>query len=242
MPDSRKHRGRHPNDETSFDQTQIPIMLKAAHDLAFLKSRNYADASSLKLVGDRYQLNARQRTAVARSTCFDKALQKRASREVDNLLDYHVYLDGFNLLTTIEATLGGGVLLIGQDGCLRDMSSMHGNYRVLADTERAIRIIHEYLIEVQSVSKITWYLDKPVSNSGRLKTRILDLANAFPIEVELLPDPDPVLKQVDHKNATIITADSGILNECAYWFNGARKMIEHFEILPRDYLIDFSQS
>ena len=142
MPDTRKTRGQHPKDEQSFAEESVTSLQAAANDLAWLKTRGYADASSLKLVGDRYELNARQRTAVARSTCSDQALALRHQRQVRSAKDQPVYIDGFNLLTTIEAILGGGVILIGRDGCLRDMSSMHGNYRVLSDTDAAIESIH----------------------------------------------------------------------------------------------------
>ena len=140
MPDSLKQRGKHPRDEASFHPDLIPDLLAASRDLAWLKTRGYADRSSLKLVGDRFSLDARQRTAVARSTCSDDELDRRKQylREHSEIKGTRVYIDGFNLLTTIEAALGNGILLIGRDGCLRDMSSMHGNYRVLDDTDAAI--------------------------------------------------------------------------------------------------------
>lgn len=239
MGDSRKRRGQHPGDEAAFHEKNLSILREASEDLAWLKTRDYADASSLKLVGDRYQLNARQRTAVARSTCSDQSLARRKEREVKSIENKVVYLDGFNLLTTIEAAFGDGVLLIGRDGCLRDMSSMHGNYRVLADTRRALDLIHDYLLTICKAAQLTWYLDQPVSNSGRLKSLIfeqLDDAETR-VEVELLPDPDPVLKE---KDEIVITADSGILKEeSVTWFNAARSIAEHFEI-ETSITVDFS--
>ena len=38
------------------------------------------------------------------------------------------------MLTTIEAALAGGVILAARDGAYRDMASMHGSYRKVAET------------------------------------------------------------------------------------------------------------
>lgn len=245
MPDSLKKRGKHPRDATSFHPDKIPALLEAAGDLAWLKSRGYADPSSLKLVGDRYQLDARQRTAVARCTCSIEEAEQRKQRLIphDQIQGKTLYIDGFNLLTSIEAALGNGILLIGQDSCLRDMSSMHGNYRVLDDTDAAIHIIHKFLVEYLP-GKLRWLLDKPVSNSGRLKAKILDLADEYPslkVEVELVPDPDILLKEIACTDIdVIITADSGILDNCGFWLNTAREIVAGLPAPEDQILIDFS--
>src|SRR6266404_1471952 len=43
-------------------------------------------------------------------------------------------IDGFNLILTLESALGGGVMLVGRDGCYRDMASVHGTYRRVEET------------------------------------------------------------------------------------------------------------
>ena len=245
MADSQKRRGKHPRDEISFHPDQIPKLLAASSDLAWLKTRGYADPSSIKLVGDRYRLNARQRTAVARSTCSDGELHSRSERlqPLAVMKNKTVYIDGFNLLTTIEAALGNGILLIGRDGCIRDMSSMHGNYRVLSDTEAAIDLIRE-LLQLGEPERVHWLLDKPVSNSGRLKKKLEDFFSTrgnWPTDVQLLADPDKALKKKHSEQDLVVTADSGILDQCGSWINAARKIIEKMHPLP-DMVIDFSDS
>ena len=131
MPDTRHHRGRHPEDDRLFAPDQVPRMQVAVHDLSWLLSRDYALPSALKLVGDRYGLEQRQRLAVARAACSDAARIDRRSRQVEpsSLHDAQLAIDGFNVLLTIEAALSGGVLLSCRDGCHRDMASVHGTYR-----------------------------------------------------------------------------------------------------------------
>ena len=63
MPDRRKHRGPHPEDARLFAPEVWPLLREATADLCWLLSRGYADKSALRLVGDRYELVARQRAA-----------------------------------------------------------------------------------------------------------------------------------------------------------------------------------
>lgn len=73
--------------------------------------------SSLKIVGDRHSLVDRQRMAVRRSSCTDRSLADRRARRADpeSLRGLPLRIDGFNALLTVEAALGGGVVLIGRD-------------------------------------------------------------------------------------------------------------------------------
>ena len=105
-----------------------------------------------------------------------------------------MWLDGYNVLTTIEAALAGGVILAARDGAYRDMASMHGSYRKVAETRPALELLGRTLAAL-GVSECRWLLDRPVSNSGRLKGIIEELAAArgWPWRVELVPNPDVLL-------------------------------------------------
>jgi hypothetical protein len=56
-----------------------------------------------------------------------------------------LWIDGYNVLTSIEAALSGGVILRARDGCYRDMASMHGSYRKVEETISAIHILGELI-------------------------------------------------------------------------------------------------
>src|SRR3954465_12573251 len=124
MPDQRHHRGRHPDDDRLFAREHWENLQKAMADLSWLLTRDYAAVSSLKLVGDRYQLEQRQRIALARAACSDQAREARFRKRVQPsaLRDSRLTIDGFNVLLTLEAALAGGVLLHARDDCLRDMA------------------------------------------------------------------------------------------------------------------------
>jgi hypothetical protein len=179
----------------------------------------------LKLVGDRHDLTARQRTAVVRSACSDADLERRQSHQLpgDQLQGRPLWLDGYNVLTTVEAALAGGVILAARDGTYRDMASMHGSYRRVAETRPALMRIGR-ATSALGVSEVYWLLDRPVSNSGRLKQIILELAaeEIWPWNVRLVPDPDAILADSDQ---IVATADSVILDHCRAWFNLAREIV-----------------
>ncbi len=226
MPDRRRHRGPHPEDHRLFRAAALPVLRDAVSDLAWLETRGYAEKSALQIVGNRYQLTERQRSAVLRCACSDGARRLRRQREITNDTDVdgaRVEVDGYNLLITIESALSGGVVLVGRDGCYRDLASLHGNYRAVEETRPAIESVAAVLEEL-SPDAVTWYLDAPVSNSGRLAGVIRDLARdgGWPWEVHLVPDPDRTLVA---SHEVVVSADSAILDGCERWLDLARLVV-----------------
>ncbi len=224
MSDTRKHRGPHQADAKLFASEQWPAMQQAVADLSWLLDRGYAVPSSLKLVGDRYKLVERQRTAVKRSACSTSDLELRVSKCVPAADTDFVWIDGFNLITTVEAALAGGVILVGRDGAFRDMASMHGTYRKVEETRPALLLIGKFLAE-HGVVKAHWLLDQPVSNSGRLATIIREIAEEHDWDwtANVVRDPDTDL--IALQNETVVSADSLILNGCDRWCNAAAEVV-----------------
>ena len=169
MPDSRRHRGPHPEDARLFARDTWPDLRQATSDLCWLLSRDYAPASALKLVGDRHQLAARQRAAVERCACADSSRDARQQRRVgpEQLADRPVLVDGYNVLTTVEAALGAAVILAARDGTYRDLASMHGTFRTVTETRPALELLGRVTGQYRANSW-TWYLDRPVSNNRPL--------------------------------------------------------------------------
>jgi hypothetical protein len=225
MPDKRTHRGPHPEDREAFGSKAEQLLQKAMSDFCWLLDRGYAHRSSIKLVGDRYALRERQRTAVQRCACDLSERESRKSREIDasNIMGQPLLIDGYNLLTTVEAALAGGVILRGRDGAYRDMASSHGHFKFVVETSPALMNIGETLARLQS-GECVWYLDSPVSNSGRLSALLREtaVAQSWNWRVELVPNPDLVLCELTE---TVVTADSMILDRCVRWVNLAGEVI-----------------
>jgi len=225
MPDRRTHRGPHPDDIKLFSANFIPILKAALADFSLLLTKGYADKSALKLVGDRFSLTERQRLAVMRSACSDQQLASRNHRRVgtDSLAGQALAIDGYNVLITVEAAISSGVLFKGRDGCLRDLASIHGTYRKVSETIPAVELIGRFLKEI-CVQQALWLLDSPVSNSGRLKTLIRQLAekNHWNWEIKLSISPDAELRRTD---LIVVSSDSVVLDACKRWLNLAAEII-----------------
>lgn len=239
MPDKRKHRGPHPADGNLFAARHHAALREAVADLSWLLSRGYTQTASLKLVGDRLQLTERQRVAVMRSACSDESLQRRQRTELpdEELNGREIAVDGFNLLTTIEAALAGGVILIGRDGCFRDMASMHGSYRKVEETRPALELIGNSLSEFNA-GPCLWLFDRPVSNSGRIGKLADELAeqSGWNWRCELPNDPDRLLVETDR---VVVSADSLVIDACHRWFNLAAAVVRR--AIPGAWIVDLGE-
>ena len=179
---------------------------------------------------------------VRRSVCTDEARSGRQATQVpaDVLRDEPLGVDGYNLLITIESALSGGVILIGRDGCCRDLASIHGTYRRVCETGPALEMILN-VIDGIGPAGVDWYLDRPVSNSGRLKTFIAELIEArkavgrpiAELNIQLVDNPDQVLGDYD---GIVATSDSVVLDRCRRWMNLAAEIID--ERIPGAFKID----
>lgn len=208
----------------------------ATSDLCWLRSRSYPDKASLKLVGDRYQLRLRQRSALQRCAVAEDTVRQRQGRQVAPaaIRGESLLIDGYNVLLTVEAALGGGVVLQARDGALRDMAAMSSHFRKVQQTRPALELIGSHL-EALGCQRAHWYLDRPISNSGRLKALMLETARdlGWLWDVELVPDPDKVLRVSDQ---IVATADGGILDHGPRWLNLARLVVE--ASVPSAWIVD----
>lgn len=221
-----------------FSPQALPALRAATHDLSWLLERSYAVASALKAVGDRYQLSSRQRAAVLRASCPDSHVRSRIARRLqpEQLRGQTLCVDGFNVLTTLEVALSGGVLLIARDGVMRDIAGVHGSYRRVEETEPAITLLTEWVFS-WAAARCEIYLDQPVSNSGRLRARLVEVAAArqLPLDVFVVPDPDSVLMRSPH---VVASADGQVLDADVHWLSLARACVA--SALPAANVLDLS--
>jgi len=232
------HRGAAPKDERLFAADQIGVMRAAAVDLCWLLDRDYAARSAIELVGNRYNLVNRQRMALSRYACAAEDVQRRSERRVEpaDVRGEELWLDGYNILTVLESALAGGAVLPGRDGCFRDIAGIHRRYRKVNETIPALELVGEKIAAL-GAGLTRWLLDQPVSNSGRLKTLIIETARnaGWNMEVELTFSPDHLLARTNH---IIATSDGIVLDRCRRWVNLAGAIIS--ERIPEAKIVDLS--
>lgn len=213
-------RGYVPEDEKQFTGKQLESLQKAADEVQFLLDRGYDVKPVTTFVGNHYLFSERQRLALARSVSAKESIQKRVNKELlqteRGYLPETVHIDGFNTVITLEVALSGSPVFYCRDGALRDLAGLRGTYRVIDKTQTAIELLLRQL-EILHISEAVFYLDAPVSNSGRLSGLIRQCAKGYGISVQtqIIPDVDRVLKQMEG----VISGDAIILNRCKSWLN-----------------------
>lgn len=230
-------RGFDAEDIRWFSEESIKMLRIAQEEVQWLLDRNYKIQPVIEFVGNHYQLSARQRAALQRATSSSIEYEKRKNTmlPINAAKEDTLFIDGFNLIITLEVALSGSVLVLGKDGVIRDLAGLRGTYRIIENTDRALELIGKAFKELK-VPKAIFYLDSPVSNSGMLKKKILEYSDLWniPVKVELVPNSDTILANMDR----VVTGDSIILNNCKGWFNLGVKIVEKY--IDNAWIVDLS--
>ena len=229
-------RGFVPEDVKNFSPQALEIMRTAARHVCYLINEDYDLKQATTFVGNHYLLSERQRLAIMRSVATQAQIENRQKKQVamtaQTMSGREVWIDGFNTIITLEVLLSDSVLFSCMDGTIRDLAALRGTYRLITETEDAIRILFELLQEV-GVSRVNILLDQPVSNSGRLKTCLAEIGEKYPYALDI-----QILREVDRElydKEFVITSDSIILDHCISWVNLTaeclkRKQKEAFQV------------
>ena len=213
---SPAHRGPHPDDARLFGEGALAVMRRAAEEVCWLMGRGWSRESAVRAAGDHHLLEQRQRVALGRGCCSDADAQARRARALDweVVRGRTLRIDGFNLVIAVEVALGGGALVRGRDGGLRDLAGLRGSYHTVEETDRALALVRATLEEA-GAGGAAWLLDRPVSNSGRLRSRILATGGPGTQQVDLVDDPDAALIGTED----VVSCDARILDGCRSWAN-----------------------
>lgn len=223
-------RGYLPEDEKQFTGKQLEFLKKAADEVQFLLDRGYDIKPATTFIGNHYMFSERQRLALARCISSKEWIEKRTSKELlragkENLPE-RVHIDGFNTIITLEVALSGSPVFCCRDGTIRDLAGLRGTYRIIDKTQRAVELILRQL-DLLNISAAHFYLDAPVSNSGRLSKQIRQCAEKYHVSVktQIIPDVDRVLEQLEG----VISGDAIILNRCISWLNLVPEILKQLE-------------
>ena len=218
-------RGFEESDKRFFSSKELTKLKKAKEEVEYLIDRDYKLDPVVTFVSNRYQFSNRQRDCIKRVVCTSKSkeLRKNKSLPIEKINQEIIYIDGFNLLITIEVALSKGTLIVGSDGNIRDLAGLRGTYKIIDKTIEALELIGRCLDD-NNCKKAIFYLDSPVSNSGSLKYEILELSKKWNTEVEvnLVNNADVILEKLDK----VVSSDAVIIDKCMSYFNLSREIIE----------------
>lgn len=232
-----KKRGFDSLDRKWFMGEDLKTLKKSADEIQFLLDRDYKMNSAVEFVGNHYLLSKRQRNALKRSLASNAQYKDRRSKVLpcSRIKDNYIYVDGFNLIITLEVALSNSLLILGRDGAIRDLAGLRGTYKIIDKTYIALEILGDFF-KKEGIGNIQFYLDAPVSNSGNLKLLMLKILGNkdLNVEVELVKNPDKILMDKDR----IVSSDALILDNCKSWFNISKEIIT--EYIDDPFLIDFN--
>ena len=211
-------RGCLPEDEKFFSPEAVITLQRASGHIFYLINEGYDLKQATTFVGNHFLLSERQRLAVMRSLATRGQLAEREKKRIEllQLSGQELWIDGFNTIITLEVMQCGSPLFLGMDGCIRDLAALRGTYRLIPETREAVLRMTEVL-KTAGAGTVHILLDKPVSNSGRLKTLIAEIAEEadFDYDIQITDDVDRILYQKED----VITSDSIILDHCRSWIN-----------------------
>ena len=224
-------RGFVPEDVKNFSPEALEIMRTASRHVCYLANEGYDLKQATTFVGNHYLLSERQRLAIMRSVATQVQIENRQKKQVPMtaLSGREIWIDGFNTIITLEVLLSDSILFSCMDGTIRDLAALRGTYRLIPETECAIRMLFDILQEAE-VSKVNILLDQPVSNSGRLKSCMADIAEKyqypFALDIRILREVDREL----YDKELVITSDSIILDHCISWVNLTRGCLDRLHV------------
>lgn len=226
MP-KESRRGFDEDDKRWFSQKELLRLTKAREEVEWLINREYKIEPVVIFVSNRYQFSNRQRDCIKRVVCTNEQQEIRKNKRlsIDKLREGTIYIDGFNLIITLEVALSKGTLIIGSDDNIRDLAGLRGTYKVIDKTEEALNLIYMFLQE-NNCKSVIFYLDSPVSNSGNLKYKILECAKNTNIDthVKLVNNADVILEKLDR----VVSSDAVIIDKCISYFNLSKMIIEKY--------------
>lgn len=229
-------RGYVPEDEKFFSKNAITVLKQASNDIRYLVNQGYLIKNASVFVGNHYTLSERQRLALVRSVSSDEQLTIRKQNQITALSDNAVlYIDGFNTIITLEVAFSGSPIFQCMDGTVRDLAGLRGTYRLIDKTELAIRALGQ-ILNKHHIHKAVFYLDSPVSNSGRLGQKIREMFSEYPFETEIIVinEVDYALKQID---GIIVSSDAIILDNCKNWYNLVKEILQQEDLLKNTYQV-----
>ncbi|MHA1505686.1 MAG: DUF434 domain-containing protein [Candidatus Asgardarchaeia archaeon] len=195
----------------SGENVDLKLLRLAAEDLVYLLSRGYRKDSALKFISDHYNLGKISRYILARGIYPDdyiREVSKKVMKE-GSLKGEEVFIDGYNVLITVEAIISGLPLFMGNDGIVRDVRCVFGKYRMSEKTRVSLKAIVDALKEME-VSSAHFLYDGQVSKSGILSSITREVMKEVGLNgsSETSKDVDKFLRGCE---GVVCTSDSGII-------------------------------
>jgi len=211
---------------TILEWLKSQTLQKAAKDFRYLVNRGYSRRAALELVGNRYQLTSDQRHLLHRGVFSrpDSSSRQKKTIPIEGIRNRHLAIDGYNVLITIEAGLGGRPLIFADDGFVRDISGISGSFKKSKATEEALRLVLKIVKEVKP-RRTLFLFDAPISMSGKLAQEVRSLLKRadLPGDAMAVRVPEGILIGFP---GVVATSDTAIIDQSKKVVDLAREILK----------------
>ena len=214
------------------------FLTPAAYDFYFLLTRKYPRDLSLEIVGNRYGLTKKEREVLKRGIHPQKeALTRRGKQfKTASWSNRTITIDGHNVHITLESIFLDKILVLANDGPLRDISGVSGSFRATEITVYVIETLYKFFKEYPP-KRLVILFDSPISKSGELAKLYRQTLSklSIPIKSQAVPVPEKVF---DYESTIVASSDSHVIDLSRIWLDLPRLIVDHFDIRIKSY--DFS--
>lgn len=216
----------HPSEPAAtFDDAAIERLRLAAEEVAWLTGRGYALETVGELVAAHHALTSEQRAALARGTCSEPQYRRRAARELEaeDVQRRPLAVDAVDVVSTIEAALGGRPVLQTLDGTVRAFGMDRTRYAPGPAVDDAVDRVVAAAKELRP-SVVRFLVDERAEGARSLVERLEARVKAHKSKAEVLAVADA--PKALRKEKQIVTGDADTLDACAGWFNLVGRIVE----------------
>ena len=185
---------------------------KAAADFRYLLNRGYPRKATLEIVGNRYGFTYDERHLLHRGVFSDADSESRKGKiiPIKAIQGKDLAIDGHNVLITVEAGLSGWPLILADDGFVRDISGVSGNFKKTAVTEKALQVIVAFL-KKWGPHNTLFLFDAPISKSGILAQELRVLLEKEGVSGDALAEKVPEKTLIGFQGV-VATSDTAIID------------------------------
>jgi len=188
-------------------------LIEAAKDYRYLLHRGYKQHVALRIVSEHYRLSENERYILLRAVFPFRIARMRIIKKVSpsTLPRYTLSVDGYNVLITIESFLLGRLLLLCDDGFIRDIAGVFRKYRISEATKRALLLMILAIKELQPKTA-TIILDEPISRSGELAAMMRKMLMEYSIRGTAKTSKSPD-REILESGDVVATSDTVLIDK-----------------------------
>jgi hypothetical protein len=184
----------------------------AAQDARYLVDRGYPKDSAVRFVSDHYRLPEEQRFVLTRVVVTSETAVKRKEKRthVETLRGRVLFIDGYNVLISVESLLAGKQVYLCDDGFIRDTQGIFNSYRMSHLTKVALSAVFD-LLAWACLGQAEVLLDQQISMSGQLAamTRQVMAEHRIPGTARTMQNVDRQLKEC---GGIVATGDGNVID------------------------------